>query len=118
MEAQLNIIKDIVVKHDKQLSNKEDVNTDDKTKSLDVTEQTEQTEKDDKASDLFDIEGYNNLGNGFYIKDIKFLLYGSSIKATGVVLNAPGKASEKEGHPVPLSNFAVEVNNLFPQFAQ
>ena len=29
-----------------------------------------------------------------------------------------GKASEKEGHPVPLSNFDVEANNLAPQFAQ
>ena len=35
-----------------------------------------------------------------------------------LVLKAPGKASEKEGQPVPLSNFYVEANNLAPQFAQ
>ena len=35
-----------------------------------------------------------------------------------LVLKAPGSASENEGQPVPLSNFASELNNLFPQFAQ
>jgi hypothetical protein len=34
------------------------------------------------------------------------------------VLKAPGKASENEGQPVPLSNFAVDANSLFPQLAQ
>ena len=34
------------------------------------------------------------------------------------VLNAPGKASENEGHPVPLSNFEFDANNLAPQLAQ
>ena len=29
-----------------------------------------------------------------------------------------GKASENEGHPVPLSNLDVDANNLAPQFAQ
>ena len=35
-----------------------------------------------------------------------------------LVLKAPGKASENEGQPVPLSYLASELNNLFPQFAQ
>jgi hypothetical protein len=34
------------------------------------------------------------------------------------VLKAPGKASENDGHPVPLSNLEVDANSLFPQLAQ
>ena len=34
------------------------------------------------------------------------------------VLKAPGKASEKEGHPVPLSNLDVDAKSLAPQLAQ
>ena len=33
------------------------------------------------------------------------------------VLNAPGRASEKDGQPVPLSNLAVEAKSLAPQLA-
>jgi len=35
-----------------------------------------------------------------------------------LVLKAPGKASENEGQPVPLSNFAFDENSFDPQFAQ
>ena len=34
------------------------------------------------------------------------------------VSNAPGKASENEGHPVPLLYLAVDAKSLFPQLAQ
>jgi hypothetical protein len=35
-----------------------------------------------------------------------------------LVLNAPGKALENDGHPVPLSNFELDAKSLFPQLAQ
>ena len=88
LEAQLNVISDIVVKHDKQLVNIENVNTKDQTETIAIEDETI---KDDKASALFDIQGYNNLGKGFYSKDISFSLYGSSVRVSGTILNASGK---------------------------
>jgi hypothetical protein len=35
-----------------------------------------------------------------------------------LVLKAPGKASENDGHPVPLSNLELDAKSLFSQFAQ
>ncbi len=88
LEAQLNVISDIVVKHDKQLAEKEDVITIEKDKTITIDDDTK---NEGQVLDVFDIEGYNNLGKGFYSKDIRFSLYGSSITASGIILNASGK---------------------------
>ena len=48
----------------------------------------------------------------------RYLSIESSSAVSKLLEKAPDKASEKEGQPVPLSNFAVDAKSLFPQLAQ
>ena len=118
IEEKLNVVSEIVVKHDKQLTSVidnikkldlsieanvigrysgmvEDKATTDSNNIMDIDwdENNVDNIKNDKEDDVFDVlkkQGYFEIGKGFYANEINFMPFGSSVELSGVILNTSG----------------------------
>ncbi len=124
IEEQLNVIAEIVVKHDKQLLDNDDdmeiVETEQEKKLLGdylygtsyrESEQTSDSDgqegiekvneqasldtfqssnTEEKIYDILKDQGYWEIGDGFYAKDVLLMPFGSSVELSGVILSSSG----------------------------
>ena len=124
IEEQLNVIAEIVVKHDKQLldidddveiveaeqekkllgdylygtSYSESEQTSDSETQEEIVDVDEQASLDtfpssnteEKIYDILKDQGYWEIGDGFYAKDVSLMPFGSSVELSGVILSSSG----------------------------
>ena len=110
LEAKVDLISKIVVKHDKLLSGTTKIEEKDREKQTlsdlgkylfgngselgssngDIAA-IQEDRKTKKSLTIYDIQGYYEIGSGFYANDFRFSSFGSSVEFSGSILNGSNK---------------------------
>lgn len=110
LKAKVDLISEIVVEHDKLLTNTMKIEENDREEQTlsdlgkylygsgeglssstgDISAVQDETETK-KSLTIYDIQGYHEIGSGFYANDFRFSSFGSSVEFSGSILNGSKK---------------------------